>query len=656
MSKFSEFAQLVRNRFETMSVNELFIVEDPDDEVWTTYLDSFPEGTNPTFKERAEYDCSTCKNFVRNLGRVVGISNGEVLTVWDCEAAYPFNFVCEAMSAKVRELQISGVFRSNESQYGAEVTRSTDENGDVLTWNHFSGHMTNQQRRVEDRSERLASKDVLYRGLTELSKESLDAVVGLIQDSALYRGEEFLSSVAAFRDLLELSDGRDLKLFAWEHCGAPNARFKNTVIGTLVADLSAGVGIEEAVGKFESKVAPTNYKRPKALITPAMVNSAMQTIDSIGLRESLERRHATLEDVSVNNVLFADRSARPVMRDALAESLLKEARPKTRRAGGDGCEISIEDFVTQVLPGCDSIALNLEGRHLPNFVSVTAPKDKSVSRLFQWGNDFAWSYDGNVADSDIKQRVKAAGGNVSAPFRVSLAWFNRDDLDIHVIEPSGNEIYYGNRSGKLDVDMNVNSSDAVRGAVENVCWQRPQEGDYFVSVNNYTKRERVDVGFDLELESNGAISRYNYTKTVSRKVSALRIRIIGGEAVEVEPSSGVSGGARHREHWGISTGQPAKVNLVMLSPNHWDNNATGNKHWFFILEDCINPEPVRGIYNEFLRSELTTHRKVFEILGDKTKCPPAERQLSGVGFSSTKRQDVLAMVTGEINRQYKINF
>ena len=42
----------------------------------------------------------------------------------------------------------------------------------------------------------------------------------------------------------------------------------------------------------------------------------------------------------------------------------------------------------------------------------------------------------------------------------------------------------------------------------------------------------------------------------------------------------------------------------MLSPNYWDNNSVGNKHWFFVLEGIKNDKPTRGIYNEFLSAEL----------------------------------------------------
>ena len=95
----------------------------------------------------------------------------------------------------------------------------------------------------------------------------------------------------------------------------------------------------------------------------------------------------------------------------------------------------------------------------------------------------------------------------------------------------------------------------------------------------------------------------------------------------------------------------------MYSPNYWDDNAVGNKHWFFILDQCKNPNATRGIYNEFLSNKLAEHSKVFEVLGDKTKCQPTEEQLSGLGFSSTKSDSVTLVVTsGSQRRSYTVNF
>jgi hypothetical protein len=119
----------------------------------------------------------------------------------------------------------------------------------------------------------------------------------------------------------------------------------------------------------------------------------------------------------------------------------------------------------------------------------------------------------------------------------------------------------------------------------------------------------------------------------------------------------LTSGSSSQQVWGVNTEQFVKVNTLMNSPNFWDGNAAGNKHWFFMLEGCKNDQPTRGIYNEFLTSELSKHKRVFELLGEKTKCPPTDDQLSGVGFSSTSGAEVTVKVTGtKLNRTFNVKF
>jgi hypothetical protein len=45
------------------------------------------------------------------------------------------------------------------------------------------------------------------------------------------------------------------------------------------------------------------------------------------------------------------------------------------------------------------------------------------------------------------------------------------------------------------------------------------------------------------------------------------------------------------------------------------------------------------------------------VLGSKTKCAPSAEQLSGVGFSSTRKDKVVAVVKGDkASRAYEIQF
>jgi hypothetical protein len=75
--------------------------------------------------------------------------------------------------------------------------------------------------------------------------------------------------------------------------------------------------------------------------------------------------------------------------------------------------------------------------------------------------------------------------------QVTLRWDAPVDLDLHVIDPAGEEIYYGNRTsasgGNLDVDANGGCSSMMTNPVENVFWPTggAPSGKYQVSVVYY---------------------------------------------------------------------------------------------------------------------------------------------------------------------------
>lgn len=118
-------------------------------------------------------------------------------------------------------------------------------------------------------------------------------------------------------------------------------------------------------------------------------------------------------------------------------------------------------------------------------------------------------------DAEIKARVTKAGGLYDGvDVRASLLWDNRNDLDLHVVAPSGFHIFYGAKQstcgGWLDVDMNVNG-DSTK-PVENVRWAKgaAPAGRYKVYVVNYRFHEASSepTRYKVELEIGGRVSHH----------------------------------------------------------------------------------------------------------------------------------------------------
>lgn len=113
---------------------------------------------------------------------------------------------------------------------------------------------------------------------------------------------------------------------------------------------------------------------------------------------------------------------------------------------------------------------------------------------------------------DFSERLRQAGAR-SGDVQISLEWKNVNDLDLHVIDPSGERIFYNHRNsqsgGRLDVDMNANQLTAR--PVENVYWpeQGAPRGTYKVEVVHFANHGARDpTEFNVRVVNKGQTSYY----------------------------------------------------------------------------------------------------------------------------------------------------
>lgn len=656
----------------------LFEVSVDKDEMWNLYLDSFPEGTNKIYRERREHDCSCCRHFVKTFGNAVVIKDNEITTIWDFNTDdTTYKPVMDALSAFVKSHAVADVFVSKFRTIGTMQNRELLLGGPVKVWNHFYVDLPDK---FVDRSSRSVgdikggfrdTKNVFKRSLDEISMDALDTILELITSNTLYKGEEWKSALTEFRkqkkEYDRLSSEEEKNNFAWERSvkvGIAISRIRNHSIGTLLINVSEGMDLDLAVKKYEQIVAPSNYKRPKEIYTKKMLEDAKKTIEDLGYMDSLGRRFATLDDITVNNILFSNKdSAKRIggSNDIFGE--MEREASTTPKKFSKVEEITADNFVSDVLPTATDVEVYFENKHVGNMVSLIAPENKDAKTMFKWGNNFGWAYAGNVTDS-MKERVKAAGGKVDGDLRFSIQWNETgkdgSDVDAHCKEPNRNEIYYGDKvsrytNGNLDVDIRYPGSQI---AVENITWanrRTMKDGVYKFFVNQFAARG-VNDGFRAEIEFDGQIYSFEYNKPMrtGENIQVAEVTLKDGVFTikELLPSNVSS-----REVWGINTNQFVPASVIMYSPNYWDEqDGIGHRHYFFMLKGCVNPENPNGFYNEFLKNELEQHKRVFAALGSKMRVKDAEDQLSGLGFSATKRDELIVKVKGNTERVLKVKF
>jgi hypothetical protein len=398
---------------------------------------------------------------------------------------------------------------------------------------------------------------------------------------------------------------------------------------------------------------------------------AADLIEREGYTESFSRRFATLEDIKISEILHANSGDGKVKSLSILDGM-KSPSTRHKKSEFNGIEeVSIDKFMSDILPNATSVEVYLESRLESNMVSLTTSCNPDSKPMFKWDNNYSWTFNGNLAGkSEIKEAVKLAGGDIEGVLNFRLAWNNEggsdsSDLDAWALEPNGERIGFstnyrksrGGRSpmsGQLDLDV---IDPRGKLAVENITWndrRKMKDGDYKLYVNQYSHRNSQ--GFRAEIEFDGEIYCYEYNKALpnNSNVDVAIVTLKNGvfSIKHLLPEVGSSS----KEVYGLDTNSFHKVNLICLSPNHWGGNEVGNKFFMFMLDKCKAPGKIRTFHSENLNPTLTSIRKVLEPFGVHSMIESIEPQLSGLGFNATVRDEVVVKVSGSFKRTLKIKF
>ena len=159
------------------------------------------------------------------------------------------------------------------------------------------------------------------------------------------------------------------------------------------------------------------------------------------------------------------------------------------------------------------LATERENQRQADFLAAEESRLAEIAAAQQ--QQIASSSSNSKAIKELQARLAREGAK-SSDVQVSLMWNNYNDLDLHIVCPSGERIHGGNKTsacgGELDVDANVRAE--TRKPVENVFWPEGTApgGQYHVYVHYYKKhkkrRSKDPTKFQIMVNNGGETTEY----------------------------------------------------------------------------------------------------------------------------------------------------
>lgn len=349
--------------------------------LWELYLESFPEGP-----VRQHHNCTECRRFIQSYGGLATLGErGEVFAalwaLWDpTNGDDTHQPAILAMRRAVREAKITGVFLTSHAELGHAETG---------VWAHMAartppsalyrdGVLTAGQKMAERRQDHTN----VMRALDEFPPEMLERVVELLRSDALYRSEKILPVAEWLAKLARDARAGNYANMVWRAVATAPPGFchpRSSMIGTLLDDIASGLSFAAAAARFRAKMHPLQYQRPQAAPTVGAIAAAEVLVEKMGIRASLERRFARLEEIET--------IWRPhVPPAATADSVFGHLRPKD---GSMPLPIDVsrmvitwEKFARTALPDAISIDLLVPGRGA--YVALVTAADPEAPPILQW--------------------------------------------------------------------------------------------------------------------------------------------------------------------------------------------------------------------------------------------------------------------------------
>lgn len=383
-ANYAEFLDRLNVEFQERTAGGIFKTNADPEAMWNAYLSSFPP------ENRQFHNCNCCKRFIQSYGGLVVISeDGRTSPAIQPPEGSPAaeQSAIEAVAKIVRKAKVVGVFLSSEAMLGNPTTG---------LWRHLHvklGRTILLKNKAISDSQAMAEKVEDFRNVSraigDFSRSSIEQAVGLLRTESLYRSEKVLGQAEWLMSLYDARDAAKKGLkenVVWRHIAAAPAGFchpRSSMIGTLLEDIQSGMAFDDASRRFAAKMHPLQYQRPQAAPKAGNIEAAEKLVDNLGIRRSLERRFARLDECSC---IWKPKEKSPEANGGVFGKL-RLPRHQSEAMTVPSKTMTWMKFSQEVLPNAESIEVKVP--HSGPFTSFVTAVHYDAPPILQWDSDDA---------------------------------------------------------------------------------------------------------------------------------------------------------------------------------------------------------------------------------------------------------------------------
>lgn len=369
--------------------------------LFETYLAALPG-------HRQHHDCTACRRFVERFGGLVRVSDtGAAIPAMWREHPVPdfYRPAAAALHAKVKAARIVRPFLTAQPVLGRPQTGE---------WHHLAIRGAPVFRQILLKPHQVAAGKLqdfrtVAAALEDFTAPMLDEALRLLKADHLHRAERFTAPVQWLRALHRRPKGPAGDNLLWRAVATAPDGFchpRASVIGSLLEDLAAGLPFDALAARFDAKVAPLAYQRPKAAPAAGAIAAAEAMVATMGLAPALDRRFARLDDCVT--VWTPAQAPKP---GGVFGHLTPKPTRKTPQVDAPELTLTWVKFLATVVPDAQAIQLLVPAHG--HFVALLTAADPDAPPILKW--------DRSDRRSPVSWYVYS-GGSDAAQWRLTPDW------------------------------------------------------------------------------------------------------------------------------------------------------------------------------------------------------------------------------------------